>query len=103
MSYPEKLSVVVPNSGIVQETPGSGGALAQLGSKSWTVNTVPERNPLFKVDAGPILAQKAFPLRRDDTVDEIKRRGQEAEAEVLVEALEVCLKEDLDVHWGRVW
>src|SRR5438552_6412246 len=37
-----------------------------------------------ELDAGPILAQKAFPLRRDDTVDELKWRGQEAEAEILV-------------------
>ena len=56
-----------------------------------------------ELDAGPILAQKAFPLRRDDALDEIRKRGQEAEADVLVEALELCLKEDLDVHWGRVW
>ena len=55
------------------------------------------------LDAGPILAQRAFPLRRDDTVDALRARGQEAEADVLVEALELCLKEDLDVHWGRVW
>lgn len=56
-----------------------------------------------ELDAGPILAQKAFTLHRDDPLEEIRRRGQEAEGEVLVEALELCLKEDLDVHWGRVW
>ena len=56
-----------------------------------------------ELDAGPILAQKAFVVQRDDPLDEIRRRGQEAESEVLVEALELCLKEDLDVHWGRVW
>ena len=56
-----------------------------------------------ELDAGPILAQKSFAVQRDDPLDEIRRRGQEAESEVLVEALELCLKEDLDVHWGRVW
>jgi formyltetrahydrofolate deformylase len=55
------------------------------------------------LDQGPILAQKAFQLRRDESLVSLKKRGQEAEAEVLVEALELCLKEDLDVHWGRVW
>jgi formyltetrahydrofolate deformylase len=55
------------------------------------------------LDAGPILAQRAFPVRRDETLDAIKRRGQEAESEALVEALDLCLREDLDVHWGRVW
>lgn len=55
------------------------------------------------LDAGPILAQKAFPVRRDETVESIRKRGQEVESEVLVDGLELCLKEDLDVHWGRVW
>jgi formyltetrahydrofolate hydrolase len=36
-------------------------------------------------------------------VENIRKKGQDAESEVLVEALELCLKEDLDVHWGRVW
>ncbi|HET6405134.1 MAG TPA: formyltransferase family protein [Candidatus Thermoplasmatota archaeon] len=55
------------------------------------------------LDQGPILAQKAFTIPRNATVDEIRARGQEAEADVLVEALEMCVREDLDVHWGRVW
>ncbi|HWH09110.1 MAG TPA: formyltransferase family protein, partial [Candidatus Thermoplasmatota archaeon] len=55
------------------------------------------------LDQGPILAQKAFPIPRGATVEEIRARGQEAESEVLVEALQLCLREDLDVHWGRVW
>ena len=55
------------------------------------------------LDAGPILAQRAFSVRRDEPVESIRRKGQDAESEVLVEALELCLKEDLDVHWGRVW
>lgn len=55
------------------------------------------------LDQGPILAQRSFPVRRDDSLDALRKRGQEAEAETLVEALELCLREDLDVHWGRVW
>lgn len=55
------------------------------------------------LDQGPILAQRAFPVRREDTVEALRKRGQEAESATLVEALQLCLKEDLDVHWGRVW
>lgn len=55
------------------------------------------------LDQGPILAQRAFPIPRGASVEEIRAKGQEAESEVLVEALQLCLKEDLDVHWGRVW
>lgn len=55
------------------------------------------------LDQGPILAQRSFPVPRGASVEEIRARGQAAESEVLVEALEMCVKEDLDVHWGRVW
>jgi formyltetrahydrofolate deformylase len=55
------------------------------------------------LDQGPILAQRAFPVQRDEPLESIRKRGQAAEAEALVEALQLCLREDLDVHWGRVW
>ncbi len=55
------------------------------------------------LDQGPILAQRAFQLRREESLASLKTRGQKAESEVLVEALQLCLQEDLDVHWGRVW
>jgi formyltetrahydrofolate deformylase len=55
------------------------------------------------LDQGPILAQRSFPVKRADTVEEIRRNGQEAESAALVEALDMVLREDLDVHWGRVW
>ena len=55
------------------------------------------------LDQGPILAQKSVPVKRDDSVEEVRDRGQLAEADVLVDALRMCVREDLDVHWGRVW
>lgn len=55
------------------------------------------------LDQGPILAQRSFPIPRGASVEEIRAKGQEAEADVLVEALDMCVREDLDVHWGRVW
>ena len=55
------------------------------------------------LDQGPILAQKAFQLRRDESLESLKKRGQEAEVDALLEALALCVREDLDVHWGRVW
>lgn len=55
------------------------------------------------LDQGPILAQRSFPVARGASVEDIRAKGQQAESEVLVEALEMCLRDDLDVHWGRVW
>lgn len=55
------------------------------------------------LDQGPILAQKSFSIARGASVEDIRAKGQQAESEVLVEALDMCVREDLDVHWGRVW
>jgi formyltetrahydrofolate deformylase len=55
------------------------------------------------LDQGPIIMQKAFPVAAEESVTEIQRRGKEAEAEVLVEAVRLYLEKRLDVHWGRVW
>lgn len=55
------------------------------------------------LDQGPILAQRAFQLKREESFESLRKRGQEAESNVLVESLALCLREDLDVHWGRVW
>lgn len=55
------------------------------------------------LDQGPILSQRAFHVERGESFESLRARGQAAESEVLVEALRLCLREDLDIHWGRVW
>lgn len=55
------------------------------------------------LDQGPIIMQKAFAVGADEAVADIQRRGKQAEAEVLVDAVRLYLEKRLDVHWGRVW
>jgi formyltetrahydrofolate deformylase len=55
------------------------------------------------LDQGPIIMQKAFNVDVADSVKAIRNRGMDAEAEVLVEAVQLYLQRRLDVHWGRVW
>ncbi|MDX1611912.1 MAG: formyltetrahydrofolate deformylase [Candidatus Thermoplasmatota archaeon] len=55
------------------------------------------------LDQGPIISQDAFRVDFEADVGEITERGQELEAEVLLEAVKTYLEKDLDVHWGRVW
>lgn len=55
------------------------------------------------LDQGPIIAQDGFQVDWSDGLEEIKAKGRELEGEVLVEAIETYLEEDLDLHWGRVW
>jgi formyltetrahydrofolate deformylase len=53
------------------------------------------------LDQGPIIAQRAFDVPDDASVEELRRRGQPLEAEALLEAVEMHLNDDLTVHRGR--
>jgi len=53
------------------------------------------------LDQGPIVAQRAFDVPPDATVEDLKRRGQPLEAEVLIEAVRLHLEDDVAVHRGR--
>lgn len=55
------------------------------------------------LDQGPIIAQDAFRVGLEDSLEEIKARGREMEAEVLTEAVDLYVRKRLDIHWGRVW
>ncbi|WP_101294319.1 formyltetrahydrofolate deformylase [Halegenticoccus soli] len=53
------------------------------------------------LDQGPIIAQRAFNVPDDASVDELKARGQPLEAEALLEAVQLHLNDDVTVHRGR--
>jgi formyltetrahydrofolate deformylase len=53
------------------------------------------------LDQGPIVAQRAFNVPDGASVEEMQRRGQPFEAEVLLEAVRLHLADDLTVHRGR--
>ena len=53
------------------------------------------------LDQGPIIAQRAFDVPDDATVDDLRERGQPLEAEVLLEAVRAHLADDVTVHRGR--
>ncbi|WP_410766561.1 formyltetrahydrofolate deformylase [Haloferax sp. DFSO60] len=53
------------------------------------------------LDQGPIIAQRAFDVPDDATLDEIKTRGQPLEADALLEAVQLHLNDALTVHRGR--
>lgn len=55
------------------------------------------------LDQGPIIAQDAFRVGPEDPVSRFVEKGQDLEAKVLLEAVDLYLKKRLDVHWGRVW
>jgi formyltetrahydrofolate deformylase len=54
------------------------------------------------LDQGPIICQESFKVLKSDTLDSIKKKGQELEAATLLEAVRLYLETRLEVYWGKV-
>jgi formyltetrahydrofolate deformylase len=54
------------------------------------------------LDQGPIVCQESFKVTKADNFDSIKKKGQELEAETLLEAVRLYLENRLEVYWGKV-
>ncbi len=53
------------------------------------------------LDQGPVIAQRAFNIPDDASVEAIRTRGQPLEAEALLEAIQLHLDQAVTVHRGR--
>jgi formyltetrahydrofolate deformylase len=56
-----------------------------------------------ELDQGPIIHQESFRVSTYDTLDTIKRRGRELEADTLLEGVRLHLENRLEVYWGKVY
>jgi formyltetrahydrofolate deformylase len=56
----------------------------------------------MNLDEGPIICQDSFKIRPGEALSEIMRRGRQLEAKTLVRAIQLCLRNRLDIHWGVV-
>jgi formyltetrahydrofolate deformylase len=56
-----------------------------------------------ELDQGPIIHQESFRVSTYDTLDTIKRRGRELEADTLLEGVRLHLENKLEVYWGKVY
>ena len=54
------------------------------------------------LDQGPIVSQESFKVADSDSLESIKKKGQELEAETLFEAVRLYLEDRLEVYWGKV-
>ena len=54
------------------------------------------------LDNGPIIQQIAFSINPGESLESIIRRGQKLEGDCLWKAVQLFLRHDLDVHWGKV-
>lgn len=55
------------------------------------------------LDQGPIICQESFKVSKEDTLETIKKKGQELEAATLFEAVKLYLENRLEVYWGKVY
>jgi formyltetrahydrofolate deformylase len=55
------------------------------------------------LDQGPIIHQESFKVLTSDTLDTIKKKGQQLEAATLLEAVKLYLENKLEVYWGKVY
>ncbi|MDQ3718281.1 MAG: formyltetrahydrofolate deformylase, partial [Thermoproteota archaeon] len=55
------------------------------------------------LDQGPIIHQESFKVSTSDTLDTIKKKGQELEAATLLEGVKLYLENKLEVYWGKVY
>ena len=55
------------------------------------------------LDQGPIIHQESFKVSTSDTLDTIKKKGQELEAATLLEGVRLYLESKLEVYWGKVY
>ncbi len=55
------------------------------------------------LDQGPIIYQESFKVLSTDTLETIKKKGQELEAATLLEAVKLYLENKIEVYWGKVY
>ena len=54
------------------------------------------------LDQGPIIFQDSFNVNPNDSLEEIKLKGQRLEAETLLKAIKMHLENKLEVRWRKV-
>lgn len=54
------------------------------------------------LDQGPIILQNSFKVNPEDSLDQIKMRGQKLEAQTLLRAIKMHLENKLEVRWRKV-
>lgn len=55
-----------------------------------------------ELDQGPIICQDAFKVTEVDSLETIKNKGQQLEADTLLEAVKLFLDDRLEVYWSKV-
>jgi formyltetrahydrofolate deformylase len=97
--YPNRIINIHPSL-----LPAFPGALAytQAYERGTKIVGVTSHYVTENLDQGPIIFQDSFKVDPNDTLEEIRSKGQKLEADTLLKAIKMHLENKLEVRWRKV-
>jgi len=97
--YPNRIINIHPSL-----LPAFAGAMAyaQAFERGTKIIGVTSHYVTENLDQGPIIFQDSFEVNPNDSLEEIKSKGQELEATTLLKAIKMHLENKLEVRWRKV-
>jgi formyltetrahydrofolate deformylase len=97
--YPNRIINIHPS--LLPAFPGAL-AYAQAYERGTKIVGVTAHYVTENLDQGPIIFQDSFKVDPDDTLEEIKSKGQKLEAFTLLKAIKMHIENKLEVRWRKV-
>lgn len=97
--YPNRIINIHPS--LLPAFPGAM-AYAQAYERGTKIVGVTSHYVTENLDQGPIIFQDSFKVDPNDTLEEIKSKGQHLEAQTLLKAVKMHLENKLEVRWRKV-
>ena len=97
--YPNRIINIHPS--LLPAFPGAL-AYAQAFERGTKIVGVTSHYVTENLDQGPIIFQDSFKVDPNDTLEEIKTKGQKLEAFTLFKAMKMHLENKLEVRWRKV-
>jgi formyltetrahydrofolate deformylase len=98
--YPHRIINIHPS--LLPAFPGAF-AYAQAFERGTKIVGVTAHYVTEELDQGPIIFQDSFKVDSADTLETIKEKGQELEAQTLLKAVKMHLEGKLEVSWRKVY
>ena len=97
--YPNRIINIHPS--LLPAFPGAS-AYAQAFERGTKIVGVTSHYVTENLDQGPIIFQDSFKVNPNDTLEEMKSKGQKLEADTLLKAMKMHLENKLEVRWRKV-
>ena len=97
--YPNRIINIHPS--LLPAFPGAS-AYEQAYERGTKIVGVTSHYVTESLDQGPIIFQDSFKVDPNDTLEQIKTKGQKLESEMLLKAIKMHLENKLEVRWRKV-